>query len=85
VTEPAPDLPQPEPERYPWREPRDREVDVLALVTCALRHDHDAAVDLVASLDDAQRVSAIWVLAVGIAACCLSTSRTRWPSCGDSR
>jgi hypothetical protein len=67
VSEPA-DAPQPEPEKYPWKEPRDRELDVLALVTCGVLVDYDAAVDIIESLDDAQRVSAIWVLA-------------RWYSC----
>ena len=62
----------PEPEKYTWKEPRDREVDVLALVTCGVLGDYDAAVDLVASLDDAQRVSAIdqlqsWIDRPGVA------------------
>jgi hypothetical protein len=69
VSEPA-DAPQPKPEKYPWKEPRDREVDALALLTCAALDppDYDTAVDLIESLDDAQRVSMIWVLA-------------RWYSC----
>jgi hypothetical protein len=56
--------PVPEPEKYEWRKPRDREVDALALLTCAALVDYDAAVDLIESLDDAQRVSMIWVPAL---------------------
>ena len=62
MSEPAA-VPPPEPEKYPWHSPADRELDVLALVTCALLVDYDSAVDIIESLDDAQRLSAIWVLA----------------------
>jgi hypothetical protein len=56
---------QPEPERtqYEWREPRDRDADVLAVLACALLGDHEGAVAVLSSLDDEQTTSLCWCLA----------------------
>ena len=55
------DAPQPEP--YEWREPRDCDADVLAVLACALLLDHDGAVSILSSLSDEQTVSLVWCLA----------------------
>ena len=58
-----PDAPQPEPEPYEWREPRDCDADVLAVLACAVLGDHDGAVSILSTLDDEQTVSLCWCLA----------------------
>jgi hypothetical protein len=58
MSEPA--APRPEPEKYPWREPRDREVDVLALVVTGVTADYDAATAIIETLDPEQLVTALW-------------------------
>jgi hypothetical protein len=62
MSEPA-DVPQPEPAKYPWKEPRDRDADVLGVLACALLGDHDGAVSILSTLDDEQTVSLVWCLA----------------------
>jgi hypothetical protein len=62
VNEPV-TVPQPEPERYEWRAPADRDADVLGVLACALSGDHDGAVSILSTLDDAQTVSLCWFLA----------------------
>jgi hypothetical protein len=61
MSEPA-DTPQPEPAKYEWREPRDMNCDVLALVACGVLGDFDGAVAVFASLDDEQTVAVCWAL-----------------------
>jgi hypothetical protein len=58
VSEPAA-VPEPE-HGYGWRERRERDLDVLALVTCGVLADYGAAVSIVATLDREQLVSALW-------------------------
>jgi hypothetical protein len=58
---------------------------VLALVTCALLVDYDTAVDLIESLDDAQRVSSIWVLARWYSCALAERVEDPSPSCRSSR
>lgn len=61
VSEPA--VPPPEPAKYEWREPRDRDADVLGVLACALSGDHDGVVAVLSTLDDEQTVSLCWCLA----------------------
>jgi hypothetical protein len=62
MSEPAADSPQPEPEKYEWREPRDMNCDVLALVACGVLGDFDGAVTVLASLTDEQTVAVCWAV-----------------------
>jgi hypothetical protein len=55
--------PEPEPARYEWRRPADRDADVLGVLACALSGDHDGAVTILSSLSDEQTVSLVWCLA----------------------
>ena len=52
-----------EPEKYPWREPRDMNCDTLGVVVAALQLDFDAAVHILSSLSDEQMTSLCWALA----------------------
>jgi hypothetical protein len=61
VSEPAA-VPEPE-HGYEWREPRDRDADVLGVLVCAVLSDHDGAVSIFSSLSDEQTVSLVWCLA----------------------
>ena len=62
MSEPAADPPPPEPQKYPWREPRDMNCDVLALVACGVLGDHDGAVAILATLNDEQTVAVCWAV-----------------------
>jgi hypothetical protein len=62
MSEPAADSPQPELAKYEWREERDMNCDVLALVACGVLGDFDGAVAVLASLDDEQTVAVCWAV-----------------------
>jgi hypothetical protein len=79
MSEPA--APRPEPERYEWREPRDREVDVLALVVTGVTADYDAATSIIETLDREQLVTALCLRCVGTAPRWRWRSRIPSPSC----
>ena len=66
MSEPAA-VPQPEPGKYEWREPRDMNCDVLALVACGVLGDRDGAVTILASLDDQQTTAACWAVVLWLA------------------
>jgi hypothetical protein len=58
--EPVPEMPEPEP--YRWRNSRDRDADVLGVVSAALLGDYEAAVSILESLSREDLVSLTWCI-----------------------